>query len=93
MRPGFLTGLESLMAKVATQLELPHVGPYRTPATPIPAPVAPTVPQRSLLSRMAKPLAIGGLAAGGALAAGLGSQYEDDRKKYPLVYAPLQGAY
>lgn len=59
-------------------------------ATQIAAPVA---PPRSLLSRMARPLALGGLAAGGALAAGLGSQYENDKKNYPLVYAPLQGAY
>lgn len=80
MRSSFDTGLEQLVEKVALAL-------------PAPVPTAALAPRPGLLSRAARPLALGGLAAAGALAAGLGSQYENDRKKYPLVYAPLQGAY
>jgi len=38
-----------------------------------------------------KALGIGALAAGGALAYGIHRSNQEDRKKYPLVYAPMSG--
>jgi hypothetical protein len=39
-----------------------------------------------------KTLALGGLGAGAALGYGLLQDHKEDRAKYPLVYAPMQGS-
>jgi hypothetical protein len=81
----FTTGLENLVKAAAglptAQIAAPHPLMAATRALP-----------GRMWGAVRKPLMLGALGAGGALAYGMHRQNEEDRANQQLVYAPMQGA-